>query len=239
MRISEKAIVLQSIKHGEKKYILKLFTQHHGTLSVSVNTSQSKSSKFRSSSIMPLNFVEIELLLKESKDIHVLSEMNVYKVHSAIHQNISKLSIAQFMHEVMLKTLKDQHSHEELFSFVEECFDFLNFSDEGHSNLHLFFMLELSKHLGFEPQNNFSTSSSYFDVREGRFSEMELVWPFGLKKEESKFFSQMIKSDLNLQRLTKLEKHFLLDVFLSYFAFHVPGFGNLKSPDVLREVFND
>ncbi len=239
MRISEKAIVLQSIKHGEKKYILKLFTQHHGTLTVSVNTSQSKSSKFRNASVMALNFVEVEILVKQNKDIHLLTEMNVYKVHSNLHHQLSKLSLAQFLHELMLKTLKDQHGHEELFTFVEECFDFLNDSEEGYSNLHLFFMLELSKHLGFEPQNNFSIGCDFFDVREGRFSEIELVWPFGLGKEESKLFSKILTSDLNHEHLSKSQKHFLLDVFLTYFAFHVPGFGNLKSPDVLKEVFND
>jgi DNA repair protein RecO (recombination protein O) len=239
MRVSEKALILQSIKHGDKKYILKLFSQHHGMLTAAVNVGQSKTAKIRTSAVMPLNFVEAELIFKENKDIHLLTELNVYKAQSDIHQHMSKLSIAQFMHEVMIKTLKDQHGHADLFKFIEECFDFLNEAREGYSNLHLYFLMELSKHLGFEPQNNLNSSSLYFDVREGRFTETAMVWPFGLGKEDSVLFSQVLKFNLLAARFSREEKHLLLDVFLNYFAFHIPGFGILKSPEILKEVFND
>jgi DNA repair protein RecO (recombination protein O) len=239
MRISEKALVLQSIKHGDKKYILKLFSKEHGMLTAAVNAGQSKTSKIRTSMVMHLNFVEAELILKENKDIHLLTELTVYKAHSDIHLHMAKLSLAQFMHEVMLKTLKDQHGHVELFKFIEGCFDFLNDAKEGYSNLHLYFLLELSKHLGFEPQNNFNETNLFFDVREGRFNETAMVWPFGLSKEESALFSEVLKCDFFAVRFSRDEKHLLLDVFLNYFAFHVPGFGILKSPEVLKEVFND
>jgi DNA repair protein RecO (recombination protein O) len=239
MRISEKALVLQSIKHGDKKYILKLFSQQHGMITAAVNAGQSKTSRIRTSSIMALNFVEAEIIFKENKDIHLITELNVYKAQSAIHREVSKLSLAQFMHEVMLKTLKDQHGHEELFKFIEGCFDYLNEAKEAYSNLHIYFLLELSKHLGFEPQNNYNSSDVFFDVREGRFSETALVWPFGIGKEESALFSNVLKNNLLTMRFSKEEKHLLLDLFLNYYAFHVPGFGNLKSPEVLKEVFRD
>jgi len=239
MRISEKALVLQNIKHGDKKHILKLFTQHHGMITAAVNAGQSKTSKIRNAALLTLNFVEAELIFKENKEIHLITELSVYKAHSDIHQHMSKLSLAQFMHEVMLKTLKDQHGHEELFRFLEDCFDYLNAAKEGYSNLHLYFLLELSKHLGFEPQNNYTSANLFFDVREGRFGETALVWPFGLGKEESNLFSSVLKADILLERFTREEKHLLLDVFLNYFAFHIPGFGILKSPEVLKEVFND
>lgn len=239
MRVSEKALILQSIKHGDKKYILKLFSRQHGMLTAAVNVGQSKMAKIRSSSVMPLNFIEAELIFKENKEIHLLTELSVYKTQSNIHQHMSKLSIAQFMHEVMIKTLKDQHGHSDLYLFIEDCFDFLNGANEGYSNLHLHFLLELSKHLGFEPQNNFSSTNLYFDVREGRFTETAMVWPFGLDKEESAVFSEVLKCNLLAARFSREEKHLVLDVFLNYFAFHIPGFGILKSPEVLKEVFND
>lgn len=239
MRVSEKALILQSIKHGDKKYILKLFSRQHGMLSAAVNVGQSKTSKIRSSAVMPLNFIEAELIFKENKDIHLLTELSVYKAQSNIHQHISKLSIAQFMHEVMLKTLKDQHEHAALFEFVEECFDYLNEANEGYHNLHLHFLLELSKHLGFEPQNNRNDSSLFFDVREGRFTETAMVWPFGLDQAQSALFSETLRCNFFTTRFSREEKHLVLDVFLNYFAFHIPGFGILKSPEVLKEVFND
>jgi len=239
MRVSEKALILQSIKHGDKKLILKLFSQQRGMLTAAVSVGQSKTAKIRSSAVMPLNFVAAELIFKENKEIHLITEVSVYKEHSNIHKHISKLSIAQLMHEVMLKTLNNQHSHQELFGFIEECFDFLNDANSAYSNLHLHFLLELSKHLGFEPQNNFNSTNLFFDVREGRFNEMALVWPFGLDRRESELFSNALNGNILEGRYSKEEKHLLLDVLLNYFAFHIPGFGILKSPEVLKEVFND
>ncbi len=239
MRVSEKAIILQNIKHGDKKNILKLFSNHHGMLTAAVNVGQSKTSRIKSSSVMPLNFVEVELILKENKEIHLLTELNVYKAQSNIYLNISKLSIAQFMQEVMIKTLKDQHGNAELFEFIDECFDFLNTSSEHFSNLHLHFLSELSKYLGFEPQNNYNTTNCYFDLREGRFNETAMVWPFGLDAAQSAVFSSLLKCDYFNTRVARDDKQLALDIYLNYFAFHIPGFGVLKSPEVLKEMFND
>jgi hypothetical protein len=65
------------------------------------------------------------------------------------------------------------------------------------------------------------------------------VWPFGLDQAQSALFSETLQCNFFTTRFSREEKHVVLDVFLNYFAFHIPGFGILKSPEVLKEVFND
>lgn len=238
MRVSDKALVLQRIKHADSKYILKLFTRNHGVLSASTRVSTKGSSGIRNSSTLALNFVEAELILRQNREVHLLTELRVYSSSSLKLTDMVRLSQAQFMQEVLIKALKEQHSNTHLFDFLELCFVLLNDSPDPILNLHLYFLAELGHYLGFEPQNNYNESDCYFDVREGQFSSVALVWPLGLNSKDSRFFSDFLKTDKLHLELKTDERRLLMDTYLNHFAFHLPAFGQLKSPEVLREILH-
>lgn len=238
MRLSDKALVLQRIKHADSKYILKLFTREHGLISVSVRVKAKGPAGIRTTSTLALNFIEAELMLRPNRDIHLLTELRVYGNSFRKSQDIVRLSMAQFMQEVLIKALREQQANTALFDFLEMCFALLNESENPPLNLHLYFLAELGHFLGFEPQNNFNPSACYFDVREGQFSSVALVWPLGLNKEDSEFFSGFLKSNMLEGELKAAERRLIMDTFLHYYAFHLPSFGQLKSPDVLREILH-
>src|SRR5436190_11506029 len=180
MRVKDKAIVLQAIRHGDNKIILKLYTAGHGLVTAVARPGRSKSAKLRSGSILPLTLLDAEFLMKELKEIHHLTEANPYFHHTGLQHSLVRLSIAQFINEVLLKTLKEHHGNEQLYSFIEACLRFLHETDEEPLNLHLYFLRHLSTFLGFEPHNDRSSHAPYFDMREGRFSPHALVFPLGL-----------------------------------------------------------
>lgn len=236
MRVSDKALILQRVKHADSKCILQLFTREHGMLSASVRVSTTGKNGIRYSAILPLNFAEVELLLRQNREIHVLTELNVYQSNTTRPGDILSLSLAQFMQEVLAKALREHHGSAALFDFLEACFELLQSEGLNPSNLLLFFLAELGQHLGVEPQNNYSESNAYFDAREGQFGPVALVWPLGLNQEESKLFSDFLKSEKLQFETTANHRRFLLELYLNYFAFHLPAFGQLKSPEILREI---
>jgi DNA repair protein RecO (recombination protein O) len=236
MRVSDKAIVLQSIKYGDKKSILKLYTQHNGLLTVACAIGKAGSSKIKSSSILPLNLIGVELVLKQKKDIHQLTEASCYCIHTNISLSLSKLSIAQFLNEILIKSLKEQTSNKHLFEFIETCFKFLNDTESRYENLHLYFLIELTKYLGFEPQNNYSTRFPFFDCSEGQFSSLSLAMPLGLSKDDSFLFSEFLKINCLKEKLSNLQRQQILESLLAYYRLHIPGFNEIKSLDVLKEV---
>jgi len=237
MRISDQAIVLQAIKHGDKKSIVKLYTKHHGSISVVAYVSKAPSSKVKSSTLLPLSLIDVALVLKENKDLHPLNETSCYFVNNGISNNFEKLAIAQFMNEVLLKTLKEQSANEHLFEFIETCIKYLNDSESDFLNLHVYFLIEFSKYLGFEPQNNLTATQCYFDCREGRFTSHSLAMPLGLNKEDSKLFAEFLKTNSLKTKLSYLQRQSLLDILLAYYKLHVPAFQDLRSLEVLREIF--
>jgi len=236
MRVSDKAIVLQSIRHGDKKLILKLYTRHNGTITVAASAGKSASSKIRSSSILPLNLIDAEMIIKQNKEVHQLTEASCYYVHTNISTSLSRLSIAQFLNEILIKTLKEQSGNEHLFEFIETCLRYLNDTESRYANLHLYFLAELTRYLGFEPQNNYSAAYPFFDCREGQFSALSLALPLGLNKEDSFLFSEFLKVNSLQVNITHAQRQTLLDILLAYYKLHVPGFNDLKSLEVLKEV---
>lgn len=238
MRVSDKAIILQAIKHGDKKFILKIYALHHGVLTVAATTGNSASSKIKTSSILPLSLIDAQLIIRQNKDIHQLTEAACYCVHTDISTSLSKLSIAQFLNEILLKSLKEQSGNEHLFELIETCLRFLNDSESGFTNLHVYFLNELTKYLGFEPQNNFSAQTPYFDCREGRFSSVALTFPLGLTKDESFLFSEFLKINALKTNITHAQRQTLLEILLAYYRLHIPGFNDMKSLEVLKEVIN-
>lgn len=235
MRISDKAIILQNIKHGDKKHILKLFTKQHGTLTVSAR-SGGAGSKVKAGALLPLNLVEIELTLKQNKEVQSLNAISCYYVSAGSQGSLSKLSIAQFLNEVLVKSLREQAANLHLFEFIETCIKYLHESEEDFMNLHLYFLHELTKYLGFEPQNNFSAQRPFFDCREGRFCENSLTMPLGLNREDSHLFSEFIASNKLKVPVSNSQRQLILDAYLAYYKLHIPGFNEIKSLEVLREV---
>lgn len=235
MRVSEKAIILQNLRHGDKKHILKVFSKQHGTLTLAARVGGA-SSKIKSGALLALNLVELELSLKQNKEIHVLNGISCYYVNSNLSGSIIKLTIAQFINEILIKCLREQAANTHLFEFIETCIKFLNESEEDFVNLHLYFLHELTKYLGFEPQNNFSTRQPFFDCREGKFTDLSLSMPLGLTREDSILFSEFMNANKLKAPLSNMQRQQLLEFYLAYYKLHVPGFNDLKSLNVLREV---
>lgn len=236
MRVSDKAIVLQCIKRGDNKFILKLFTQQNGLITAAATVGKSPSSKIKSSHIMPLSLIDAEFILKQNKEIQQLTETSGYHSNPGISQALSKLSIAQFINELLIKCLKEQQPNSHLYIFIETCLKFLNDSEEDFVNLHLYFMMELTKYLGFEPQNNFSVQESFFDCRNGNYTSMSLAFPLGLGKEDSILFSEFLKINSLKTKLSNVQRRTLLDILLAYYRLHIPGFNEIRSLEVLKEV---
>ena len=236
MRISDKAILLQAIKHGDKKYILKLFTLANGLVTAFAVVGSGSKAKIKTSALMPLTLLDVELTIKQNKEVQQLNEVSCYYITTTINTSLNKLSIAQFINETLIKTLKEQSANVHLYEFIETCIKFLNTNQSNFTNLHLYFLIELTKYLGIEPQNNYDKNNCYFDCSEGQFTNYSLAFPLGLSAEESFLLSEFLKINSLKVTISNTQRQQLLTSILAYYSFHIPNFGNLKSVAVLQEV---
>lgn len=236
MRVTDKAVVLQAIKYGDQKLILKLYTRNNGLLSVVARVGNSINSKIKTSVVLPFSFITVELILKQNKDIHKLTEANCYWIAADISKSLSKLSIAQFINEILIKVLKEQNSNTHLYDFIETCLKFLEDAEEHFINLHLYFLLELTKYIGIEPHNNYSKAFLFFDCREGQFSSFNSSFPLGFNEEDSFLFSEFLKINSLKTQISNLQRKKILEFLLAYYRIQIPAFNEPKSLEVLKEV---
>lgn len=229
-------IVLQNIRYADKKLISKIFTRQFGLVNCHVVMSRSPKAKLKTGTLQPLHLIEMELQIKQNKEVQQLLEAHCYYVYKDLNQNFQKLSIAQFINEVLLKVIKEQQVNEHLFEFIETCLKWLDEHPDHFANLHLYFLLELLRYLGIEPYNNFSGTEPFFNCREGRFIPLGEPFPLGFDKEQSLMFAHFLNADVLPLPLNKIQRQHLLDMLLAYYQFQVPNFGQLKSVEVIRSV---
>lgn len=238
MLVKTEGIILQNIKYGDKKLILKVFTKQHGLITFNAIPSKSPTAKIKTASTLPLQQVELSFTLKANRDVQQLVESNILYVCDDVSKNFDKLAVAQFLNEILIKCIKEQHPNEELFDFIISSYKWFNESENDYNNFHICFLFELSKYLGFEPHNNFDTHNNYFDTREGKFTPASLGFPLGFDKTQSQNFLKVFEANLLGKPLGRAERNELLECLLAYYKIHVAGFNELKSYAVLKELFN-
>jgi DNA repair protein RecO (recombination protein O) len=237
MLVSTRAIILHNVKYADKKVISKMYTQDYGLISLNINVGNTTKSKIKPAIIFPLSQLEIELSLKENKEVHPLIEAKPFYIYQSLNQDFSKLCIAQFINEVLYKCLKEQQANKELFEFITQAFQWLDLRTENYNNFHIYFLFELTKYLGFKPINNKTLINKYFDVREGKFSPSLMSFPLGFDEHQSNLFHLLFNLSLsNLEIVTKSNRETILECLIAYYKMHLPGIHELKSYSILQET---
>jgi DNA repair protein RecO (recombination protein O) len=144
------------------------------------------------------------------------------------------------MGEVLNKTIQaENQSDKNLFDFLYTIIQYLDLTQQSLANFPIYFMLQLSQYLGFNPKLNYNEINDSFDLQEGVFkpslfgdikvveSNLAAHW-FELCKVNLDSFSQI--------EINKNQRHELLDHVMLYFKIHMEGFNELKSNKVLVEV---
>ena len=81
---------------------------------------------------------------------------------------MNKLSVVLFLSEVLSAALKEEEANPSLFQFLSNSLSWFDVQDNV-ANFHIFFLLSLTKHLGFFPDINHQ-NLPYFDLENGCFT---------------------------------------------------------------------
>jgi len=113
--------------------------------------------------------------------------------------------------------------------------------ENGIGNYHIIFLYELSKYLGFYPENNYSNQNKYFSLFEGRFYNIKIDNNIFLDEQTSKIISFMHSkgfSTINDFNFSKIQRNLFLKALIKYYHFQLPEMGKIKSLEILQEVFS-
>lgn len=234
-------IVLNTTKYSETSLIVKLYTRELGLQSCIINGVRNKRSKNKANLFQPLTLVDAVIMMNERSGLQRITEIALHQQYSHLPFDIIKSSIALFINEILVKSLKEAQGDPDIFDFIRSSLLFLDLSIENPANLHLSFMARLSRFLGFYPQGNYSSDTPVFDLQEGKFVGTFPQHAHFLSSNVSQLFSALLLlsyEDSHILKLHKTERKQLLTALILYFQLHLNGFGLVKSMEVLEEVIS-
>jgi DNA repair protein RecO (recombination protein O) len=237
MVIKTKAIVLSAIKYQEKALIVKCFTFSDGVKSYFVRNAftASKTGQKRAY-FQALSLLEIEATHKNNNSLHYFKEIKTLHPFHSIYTNISKSTIALFVSEMLCNAIKEEEKNEALFHFLETALLWLDAHDEI-ANFHLILLLEMTKFLGFYPEDA-ALVFSFFDLKEGVFTNLQSGT--AITESETILFKKLLPLKLGdtSKTFSANDRQILLKTLVDYYAVHLDNFRKPKSIDVLRDVFS-
>lgn len=233
-----KGIVVKATKYSETSLVIKVFTEAFGMRTYMIRGVRKKKSRTPLNLFQVLSILDMVVYEKPGRDIQNTKEVKSGYIYSTIPYDIKKTSIVIFLNEMVYKAVQEEEPNPKLFNFIFHSLVFLDEIQENYQDFHLSFMLHLTRHLGFPPSDNYLKNQEIFDLLEGRYTSFKLPVATSIHPPLSAFFFQLSQNtsfDKEIQMKRK-DRQELLKKILQYYQFHLPGFGELKSLDVLRQV---
>lgn len=240
MLLKTKSIVLHSLKYSENSIIIKTYTDTLGLQSYIIKSARSRKSRMKAGNFQPLSIIDAVIYQGKKQGMHHVKEITSCKVFEQIPYDVKKSAVAFFIAELLYKSLREDSPNEALFGFITESVEILDKTNERISDFHLLFMIELSRHLGFFPRNNFDKQHIFFNLMDGVFQEKMPEHPYFAGESLSSHLHILLNASFD----NFAEIHFKPEVrrelvlkMLDYYRIQINGFSTLNSHTVLEEVF--
>ena len=161
--------------------------------------------------------------------------------YSSLPFDIDKLTVGMFLAEFLYHSLYGEQANEPMFEYIADSLMWFDGAPSPVSNFHLVFMMRLTRFLGFYPNIDDYSQGCVFDLRSGDFSTSVPPHRDYLAPGESSLMSLMLRMNyptMHLFRMSREQRNRLLDVIVSYYRLHIPSFPEMKSLEVLRNLYN-
>ena len=235
-----RGIVLNTVKYGDSAMVAHLLTDIHGRQSYMVQgIRSSRGHGSRMALLQPLFALEFEGLQSTRMEMHRMREVHNGLVLHTIPYDVRKSTIALFMAEALYRLVGESESNEPLFDFVWGSIEALDALQKGVANFHLWFLANISRFLGFSPADNY-VAGALFDIREGIFTTIPPLHNDTMNSDCAAILHFLLHEDVRSIGELALNRHQrveLLNLIVKYYALHLDSIRNVKSINILQEVF--
>ena len=144
-------IVLHIIPYNDKISVAHLYTEQYGRSSYLIPQGGGKKARMFRSLFMPFSILELDIDYRNSRELQKIIEARTVLPLQNIYSDPVKNAEALFLSEVLCQTIKEPEPNLPLFAFIARSIQVLNIMEEGKSNFHICFLLQLCSFLGFSP----------------------------------------------------------------------------------------
>ncbi len=232
-------IILNYTRYSDSSIIVNALSEHFGRISFMVYGINSKN-RSKLTAFQPLFLLNAQLYYKPNRGLQKLKE---YKINPPLYNltsDIRKSTLAIFIAELLLKTIKEEYADKNLFDFIKTSIQLLEMLENNHAIFPLVFLLKLSRFLGFAPEPD-SSNSKYYDYKNGVAVNSKPHHHYYLKQTDFNTCIVLINTNFNNLgriKINKEQRNTILNILLNLYEIHILNFQSLKSYPVLKEVFS-
>ena len=217
-------IILKTSPYSETQKIIRIYTKEKGYLSM---ISPSVVFKRKTKTVHLLQISEIEFFENEKSDLHKLRQISPIINLPELYFDIFKMNILLLWGEILNLILKNEGKNEELFDYLTHSIEYLNSTHNDIGNFNLYFLYRLAGFIGFR-------------INTGSFYPSDPATPYISGPNTAKIIYQLCTcplAEIKAIPLNRQSRNILLDVILLFYSIHLNINFNIKSIQVIREVF--
>ncbi len=238
--MKSKAIVLHTLRYNDESLIAHLLTEQCGCVSMMVRISRSKRAAVRHALFQPLAVLNVEWNDRPKANLQRPIAAQAAFPFVSLPYDAHKSAMALFLAEFLHHAVRSEPDSGSLFGYVARSIEWLDTCRDGFANFHLVFLLRLTRFLGFMPNVEDAREGDFFDLRASCFVPEQPPHPDFLPPRDAAFVPKLLRMRYGTMRVFKFngaERTRLLEHINLYYRLHLPGFPELKSLSVLKELF--
>lgn len=232
-----RGIIIHQIRYSDQSRIVRIFCEHHGMKAFMVRTG-----KITGKNLMQqLTLVEFESSIRENIQLQSLKNLRISKALHQIQFDPEKSAMVIFLDELLQKTIPDDYVNDRLFKFLQDGIVLLDDAIDAR-NFHVWFMLEISRYYGFYPTYTPGKTITCLDISTGTFLDKTPSHRNIIEGQTAEVLHNMMDQEwpqVQTMNLHSTLRRSLLNSMVTYFRFHLENLPEIKSIQVLHEVFHE
>lgn len=220
-----RGLVLSYIRYRETSVIVRIYTEAFGLQSYIENGVRSSKGRNKIALFQPLTLLDMVVYHKEQGGIQRLSEVRVSPPYRSIPFELRKATMALFMTELLGKVLQEEEGNPALFDFLQESLLWLDAAEDRYESFHLWFLLQLSFYLGFQPA---SARQLAEELQQGGYAP---------PPDELLAVLDDVRHD-PAATVPRAARNELLEWLVIFFRLHIEDMSEVRSLEVLQTVFS-
>lgn len=235
-------LVLRTVKYGDNALITDIFTPQRGSVSFLIRLPKARR-KARLSPVLfrPLSLLDMDFRFRPSASLQRLNDARPLIVYASLPYHPIKSAVTLFLAEFLWRALKNETGNEALFSFLVYSLEWFDAANSHFADFHIVLLTRLTQFLGFRPNAGKGRRGEYFDLLNGCYTPLRPNHPSFLNPDEAAYVPLFLHASfdsMHLLRMNAAQRRRCLAVLIRYYKLHIPSFPDIKSADVLKDVFS-
>lgn len=238
----ESGVVLRVLRYGDNGLIVDIFTPLRGMVSFMVRLPKARrKAMVRGVFFRPLTVLELDYNFRLSSSLQHLADVRPLVNYRSLPYHPYKSAVVLFLSEFLYRALRNESGNASLFSYVVYSLEWFDAATCDFADFHLVFLCRLTRFLGFCPNVCRHGRGEYFDMINACYTSVRPMHSSFLEPDEAAYVSLFMHvgfASMHHIRMSGKQRCRCLNVIVDYYKLHIPGFPDIRSLEVLRDVFS-